>query len=121
MEGKGVVRDRSDRANVVLLCDRYPMMALAMIEVFGMGSRNRSIATRVRAIYNVTPRSVMDRITPATVRLIVHMYRDRAHPNSSTASWSMIGRFSMTRWKCHFLNPSSFRCLSLLLSAAEPP
>jgi hypothetical protein len=27
----------------------------------------------------------------------------------------------MTRRKCHFSNPSSFRCLSLLLSAAEPP
>jgi len=27
----------------------------------------------------------------------------------------------MMRRKCHFSNPSSFRCLSRLLSAAEPP
>ena len=32
MEGRDTMGGRSDRANVVLLCDRYPMMVLAMIE-----------------------------------------------------------------------------------------
>ena len=32
MEGKGVMKDRSDRANTVLLCDRYFMTVLVIME-----------------------------------------------------------------------------------------
>jgi len=49
---------------------------------------------RVRKMYEATPKGAKTRVTPATVRLIVHRYSDKGHPSNSKANRSITGRLS---------------------------
>jgi len=64
---------------------------------------------------------VKEMTTPATDVLISHMYRDSPQVRRRRATWSIMGRLSMTRWNGHFSKPLHLRWRSPQRSTTDPP